>query len=306
VGWSRTFPHPLRPITSTIVPGLGRFSNSPAADEYLAQLALGAVTSLKLGSGPGTDFLAISFSALDIVGHQFGPRSHEVQDTLARLDRTLGTFLDTLDKQVGKGRYVVALGADHGVALLAEQAKAAGRDAGRVASLALKQAAQKAAVAELGPSSAPYAVDVQTHEVYFGPGVHERLAARPGAIGRVLAALRAVPGVADAVDAGELGDPKDPLRKAAALSYFAGRSGDMLVLPRRDWTMGAYGTNHGTIYDYDQQVPVVLFGTDVKPGKYDQPASPADIAPTLARLVGVKLAAAEGRVLTEGLVAPKK
>jgi hypothetical protein len=142
--------------------------------------------------------------------------------------------------------------------------------------------------------------------VYFGPGVHERLAARPGAIGRVLAALRAVPGVADAADAGELDKASDdPLRKAASLSYFAGRSGDMLVLPRRDWTMGAYGTNHGTIYDYDQQVPVVLFGTDVKPGKYDQPASPADLAPTLARLVGVKLAAAEGRVLTEALVAPR-
>jgi hypothetical protein len=87
---------------------------------------------MKLGQGPGTDYLAISFSALDVVGHDFGPRSHEIQDVLMRLDETLGKFLADLDKKVGKDRYVLAFTADHGVAEIPEQAKAEGKDAGRI------------------------------------------------------------------------------------------------------------------------------------------------------------------------------
>ena len=87
----------------------------PSRTRISGGLAVAAVDALKLGQGRGTDFLGISFSALDLVGHDFGPRSHEVQDVLARLDQTIGALLAHLDRTVGAGNYVVGLSADHGV-----------------------------------------------------------------------------------------------------------------------------------------------------------------------------------------------
>ena len=96
------FPHPLSGAGNTPDAHFyDAWEQSPFSDAYLGQMAEAAVDALKLGQGAGTDYLAISFSALDLVGHDFGPRSHEVQDVLARLDRTLGSLLAHLDRRVG-------------------------------------------------------------------------------------------------------------------------------------------------------------------------------------------------------------
>jgi predicted AlkP superfamily pyrophosphatase or phosphodiesterase len=262
---------------------------------------------MKLGQGPAIDYLAVSFSMTDIVGHSFGPRSHEVQDVLARLDTVIGTLLDTLDRSVGPRGYVLALAADHGVAPIPEQAKREGLDAGRIESDALKKRLQDAVSGELGRGD--FVAAVSTHELYLQPGVRERLAAKPGALARVTAALRAVPGVAEAFAGDELAagaqQASTPAARAAMLSYFPGRSGDFLVVPRPNWVMGNLGTNHGSINPYDQRVPVVLYGAGVRPGKYERAISPADIAPTLAQAVGVRLEKAEGKPLSEALRASK-
>ena len=117
----RTFPHPLgvaggKPDARFF----GRWRESPFSDEYLGRMATAAVDALSLGKGEHTDLLAVSFSALDAVGHVYGPRSHEVQDVLVRLDLTIGRLLDHLDRTVGTSNYVLALSADHGVADIPE------------------------------------------------------------------------------------------------------------------------------------------------------------------------------------------
>ena len=115
--YSRTFPHPLRgKADSTKADPLfySQWQASPYADTYLAELAKTAVDKLALGKHEVTDFLAVSFSSVDYVGHAFGPRSWEIQDILARLDRDLGALFSHLDGAVGKGNYVVAFSADHG------------------------------------------------------------------------------------------------------------------------------------------------------------------------------------------------
>src|SRR5262245_56489859 len=121
------FPHNVRGKGNELD---GSFSDawesSPYSDAYLAALAARAIDALKLGRTAGTDFLGISFSALDKVGHDFGPESHENQDVLARLDQEVGALLDKLDRDVGAGNYTVALTADHGVAPVPEQLKARG------------------------------------------------------------------------------------------------------------------------------------------------------------------------------------
>jgi hypothetical protein len=310
--WTSAFPHPVRPPASAVATpaerearGLHAWAYTPFPDELLLALAQAGVTKLNLGRRQTTDVLAISFSALDTVGHAFGPRSHEVQDSLMRLDRLLGDLLATLDRSVGRGRYLLALTADHGVAAYPEQLLAEGQDAGRVSGERLRQVLGQALTAELGAGK--HLSSVLYTDIYLAPGVHERLKQRPGALGRVLTAVGTVPGVVAVFDGDELRDPAkltDPLARAAALSHFPGRSGHIVFAPRTNWLTTATGTTHGTQHDYDQHVPVVLYGAGIRPGRYDAPVTPADIAPTLAALVGVSLPTAEGRVLTEALTAP--
>ncbi len=88
---------------------------SPLSDEYLGKPAAASVETLQLGRRGTVDFLGVSFSALDLVGHAFGPNSHEVQDLVARLDVTIGELLDHPDASVGAGSYVLGFSADHGV-----------------------------------------------------------------------------------------------------------------------------------------------------------------------------------------------
>jgi predicted AlkP superfamily pyrophosphatase or phosphodiesterase len=302
--WTRVFPHTLRyePASSTSPRRFSLWEKSPFPDEYLVTLATGALAAMKLGQGEGTDFLAVSFSSLDLVGHAYGPRSHEVQDVLARLDRLLGKLLEALDTQVGRGRYVVALGADHGVAVYPEQLQAEKLDAGRVPMAELKTKLEAALKAELGPGD--HVANVLYTDLYLAPGVLDRLHAKAGAAKRVLDAVRGVPGVAAAYSSMDLRDPasaKDPLQRAAALSHYPGRSGDLIFLPKVNWLTTPTGTTHGTQHQYDQHVPVLLYGAGIKPGKQDRRVSPADIAPTLAKLCGVTLPKAEGQPLDEAL-----
>src|SRR4029079_15583595 len=92
------------------------------------------------GRGPQIDFLGVSFSALDLVGHAYGPDSHEVQDMVARLDVTIGALLDHLDRTVGAGNYVVALTADHGVGEIPEESGSGGRETNAETTAAIEKA----------------------------------------------------------------------------------------------------------------------------------------------------------------------
>src|SRR5260370_25801979 len=100
---------------------------SPYLHDFLEQMAEAAVDQMRLGTEDRIDFLGVSFSSLDSVGHGYGPGSHEIQDMLVRLDITLGKLLDHLDKKVGAGNYILAMTSDHGVADLPEQTPAGGR-----------------------------------------------------------------------------------------------------------------------------------------------------------------------------------
>jgi hypothetical protein len=93
----------------------------------------------------------------------------------------------------------------------------------------------------------------------------------------------------------------DALLRAAALSFVPGRSGDLVLAPRPGWTFTVDATSHGSANRDDQHVPIVLFGYGVKPGTYGEAVTPADIAPTLARICGITLPDAEGRALTPAL-----
>ena len=274
------------------------WESSPFSDEYLNALAMTAIDAMKLGRGPGTDFLSISFSALDKVGHDFGPDSHETQDTLIHLDQQLGLLFDKLDRDLGKGAYVVGLTSDHGVAPVPERVKAQGFDAGRINTSAVGKAIDSVLARELGPGT--YNTRVIYNDIYFNEGVYAKLAQNAKAMDAVLETVRKTEGVWRVYRKEQL-SATDPLTRAPALSHYEGRSGDIKMLGRAYWITSSSTTTHGTGHRYDTRVPVMLYGFGIKKGEYLDQIAPIDLAPTLAFLNGVTLSDAMGRVLSEAL-----
>jgi predicted AlkP superfamily pyrophosphatase or phosphodiesterase len=314
-GENLTFPHPLRGKSGGPEPDAvfyDEWQASPFADTALTRLAETAVDSLGLGKGTGTDYLGIGYSSPDYVGHAFGPRSWEIQDVLVRLDADIADLFAHLDKTVGRGNYVVALSADHGVVPIPEDMGATGADAGRLHLPEVQARIEKA----LEPLSypKPAVARITGSDIYFVPGVYDRLRTDAPAMKAVLEAIESVPGVEGAFRAEELaGRPatQDPLREAMADSFYAPRSGDLFIVPKAYWLIDSRpsgeperGTGHGTPWNYDQHVPLLLMGFGIRPGQYFAPVTPADIAPTLAALCGVTLAPRDGQTLGEALANP--
>ena len=301
VGWTNTFPHPLA------VPGgkidadyYARWQRSPYADEYLGRMAAASIDALKLGQGSTTDFLGVSFSAVDGVGHVYGPRSHEIQDLLVRLDRTIGKLLEHLDSTVGAGNYVLGLSADHGVSEIPEQI-----GGGRIASKAVTTALQNVLVPALGPGT--HVLSSTYTNIYLDDAARTRLTKDKVLRAAAMKALLSVEGIEFAFWGPDLATSaarasSDRVRRAAALSQFPGRSGDIIIAPREKWLMTtAAVTTHGSQYSYDQRVPVILFGKSLRTGRYTGAATPADLMPTLAAVAKIKIARTDGHVLTEAI-----
>jgi predicted AlkP superfamily pyrophosphatase or phosphodiesterase len=315
-GWDLTFPHALRGKSADAEPDAAfyeQWASSPFADTYLTHLADAAVDALGLGKSGATDFLGIGYSSIDYVGHAFGPRSREIQEILITLDKDLGDLFAHLDKRVGRGNYVVALSADHGVVPIPDDMAKTGVDAGLLHVPELQDRIEKALEPFNYPK--PAIARIASSDIYFVPGLGDRLTQDGSAIQAVTDAALSVPGVGSVYWAGEVqGRPatQNPIRAAVADSFFAGRSGDLIVIPKPYWLVDGTpagktrpgGTGHGTPYYYDQHVPILLMGFGIQSGEYLREVTPADIAPTLASLCGITLAPRDGHVLAEAIAKP--
>jgi predicted AlkP superfamily pyrophosphatase or phosphodiesterase len=312
-GWGPAFPHPLRAKdgSGNADPDFyEQWASSPFADTYLTQLAEAAIGKLGLGKSLGTDYLGVSYSSVDYVGHEFGPRSREIQDMLVRLDKDLGELFSYLDSNVGRGNYVVAFTADHGVAPIPEDMKTSGADAGWLNMADVRERVET--VLTTFNSTKPAVAGITDSELYFSTGVYDQLKRDSGAMQMVIDAIQGVPGVAHVYRREEIEDrpaTSNSIRRAFANSYFPWRSGDLIVVPQAYWPVTYAsagkkregGTTHGTPYYYDQRVPLIFMGWGIQPGQYHGDVTPADIAPTLASLCGITLSTRDGHVLGEAL-----
>jgi predicted AlkP superfamily pyrophosphatase or phosphodiesterase len=309
LGWGMAFPHAFGTEDRNFYP---RWEESPLSDEYLEEMAEAAVDGLHLGGASGTDFLGISFSALDLVGHAFGPRSHEAQDVLVRLDRTVGRLLEYLDAHVGRDNYVLALASDHGVGDIPEQvagARVSAETVVRVIDETLRSVfggppRDLQEVIRPFNGAGVYVSGLSNNDVYFRKGVFDRLTADPKAMQAVIDGLTGIPGIervlrGDRLATTEARGSSDPFTRAAALSYVPLQSGDLVLVLRENAVMSTSAANHGTARDYDQRIPIILYGPGVRAGRYDGPATSADIAVTLAARVGLSMPSADGRVLVQ-------
>lgn len=301
-GWSGLFPHVLKGAEGADAQYARQWQRSGFSDAYLGALALTLVDSFNLGGRNATDFLGVSLSGSDRVGHAFGPHSREYEDIVARLDDVLGDLIETLDKKVGRRNYVLALSADHGVAPVV------GVDGlGRVYGEDVRDRVEEVLTARYGPSADGSHVEwYVTGGVYLRKATRTRLATDPATQRAVQSAVEEIPGVARLLYAPAIAaDSKDPMVRMAALSGNPERAGDFIVVSARNWIATTRGgqdaASHNGPYDYNQRVPLLLLGGAIRPGIYDAAVSPADIAPTLAAVSGASLSTSEGRVLTEAL-----
>ena len=216
-------------------------------------MAVAALEQLQLGQRASTDYLAIGFSALDKVGHRFGPKSHEVQDVLIRLDATLGKLLDELDRWVGQDRYVIGLSSDHGVSPIPEQMIALGFDAGRLRSRPVREHLESVLEQLLG--SGPHVAGMAINSVYLVPNAQRQLAQNPQLRVGVLEGFKEIPGIQKAFFADTLPERRlseDDLERAAALSFYPGRTGDLVFVPKPYWMSG------GTVSYTHLTLPTIL------------------------------------------------
>ncbi len=273
---------------------------SPFSNDLLVQAAKAALEGEGLGKDEVTDLLAVSFSGTDRVYHAYGPYSWEMQDTLYRLDRTVGELLTAAERAAGgRANLVVVLTADHGGAAAPEHWAAEGLPARRLNPKELAQGLNQELRARF-PQTEVMAT-VEELDVYLaGKGLEESTG--DGATVRRAAAawLSRQPGITLAVarddlyTAADVGGLLEPLRKG----YYPGRSGDVLYVPQPYLVVSTMtqGTNHSTPYSYDAQVPVVFAGKGVKPGTHMRQISTTDVAPTLAALMELGApASAEGQ-----------
>jgi predicted AlkP superfamily pyrophosphatase or phosphodiesterase len=301
-GWTPLFPHVVRGSGDETDSSFHtQWERSPFGDAFLGRLAAHLAQSFALGTRDTTDVLMVSFSSPDLVGHAFGPRSQEIQDMYAHLDRTLGSLFDALDRQVGRDQYVVALTSDHGVAVLPEQAKQTGQDGGRIVANNLATFIERTAQVA-GPGR--YIARLYGNDVYFEPGMYERLHKPAAALTSVIEQLQTQPGIARVFRSEDLPNAhtsSDRVLRAAALSYVPQASGDLILALKPGWMFIATGTTHGSSNPDDQRVPVLFMGPGIAPGVYHDAVTPADVTPTLAALVGISMPRAEGRALAAAI-----
>ena len=293
-----TFPHALPTDSNDAAVAL---QGVPMMDEVTLALALEGVRQKALGTGDRTDVLAVSLSTTDAVGHRFGPDSRELHDQVLRLDRYLGVFLDSLFKMRDSTRIVIALTADHGVAPLPEaKSRYPNTGAGRV-NLGPLWADTRARLLTAGADSAGVAFDEAI--LYLHPGALAPAGIHADSVARTFAEEAArIPGVLRVDLVRELGQ-RDTTRDDIARRWFhmippdSPAAAVVTLKPYWYWEGVGYAT-HGSPHDYDANVPIILWGTRIKAGRYPDKARVVDLAPTLAELAGVRpMERLDGKVL---------
>ncbi len=295
-GLGRTFPQKIDGGRPEISPHFyTAFDHSPFSTALIGEFAQAAIREEKLGRNSATDLLCIGFSQIDTVGHGYGPDSHELMDSVLRLDDAIGALLDCIEKEVGLSRCVIVLTADHGVSPLPERVQSSRPEipAGRFDAAALDQAVIQALDQAFGPlGSEQRWITRDNFGYHLRP---EALAAKkllPSDATRVVKlSLLASPQIAFAFtrdDVLAMSDTGAALSAMQRRSFYPGRSQDVVyVLKPYLVDRAPTGTNHGSPYAYDTHVPLLFFGLGVPPGVHHERVGVDDLAPTLAALLGL-------------------
>lgn len=297
-----TFPHV---IDTTKANRYDFFRHLPAANTYTFEMAKAAIAGEGLGKKSGvTDFLAVSLSTPDYLGHATGPNSIELEDMYLRLDRDMAQFLKHLDAAVGKGQYLLFITADHGVAHIPGFVNEHKMPGGGFDDAVIRQSLNALFLEEL---KAPNVIaSIINYQVYLNDIVlTARKIDKAWIKGRIVDSLLQYPAIAHAFDTEKMGVASfpQPVRERIINGYNQKLSGDIQFLLKPQWFDGGHmGTTHGVWNPYDAHIPLLWFGWNIKPGKTYREVYMSDITPTLAALLQVQMPNASiGKVIEEVL-----
>lgn len=294
-GLGRTFPHPVAGEGPTLARAV---ASTPFGDELTLSFALGILRAERLGVDDVPDLLAVSLSSTDYIGHAYGPESLEAEDNFARLDRQVARLLEGVEELVGLDRTLVVLSADHGGCETAEHLENLGLPGGRIEPEDLLETARSAVSRHFGDPN--LVLGFANPSLWVNRSLAKQRNLEVTTIATVIA--RALEGRPDVYRAwptaslllpptagdGSVGADEGvgPVRR----SLHPQRSGDVYVVPRPYSLLlqhAAIAATHGSPWQYDASVPIIVRGPGVRPGVHPRAAGPAELAATVARLLGV-------------------
>ena len=270
--------------------------NTPFADDYLTEMAKAVLVNEKMGKDDVTDFLCISYSAPDAVGHRVGPNATELEDMYLRLDRNVEDLLNQLDQEVGAGKYTLFLTADHAVADVPQYLKDNKMPAGYFNESQVK-AKLDGFLASYYPGK-NFIGNISNGQIFLNQEAFQQDPKTSGIdmiivtelIGKYLMTMD---GVANFYTEAMLRDgnyAEGGIKGAVIRGYNARRSGDIVISLEPGWFDAAtvQGTTHGSPYTYDTHVPALFYGHGIKKGSSVRYHPITDIAPTVSALLKIK------------------
>jgi arylsulfatase A-like enzyme len=298
-GYGRVFPHPFGKSDSKYYTTL--LTVSPVGDELTLSFAEALIDGEKLGQSGNTDYLSISFSSTDYVGHLFGPSSLESEDNLLRLDRTLAQLFKFVDQKVGLASTVIVLSADHGAAEIPGYLNEFGIDAQYFKPAALDpKTLEKLPAIEAIKNK--FGIDKELIQSFFQPYVYlnhevmrEKGLNRAEVERAVAVELEKFDGVWLALPSSALAEgsrPDTPLDRAILYNYNSKRSGDIYLVFNPAWFINDFdgltvASVHGSPWRYDAFVPVIFVRREVAPQQVFREIATVDVAPTLSAILGI-------------------
>jgi predicted AlkP superfamily pyrophosphatase or phosphodiesterase len=283
---------------------------SPKGNTLLTEFAITAIQEEKLGKDKYTDFLNISYSVPDVIGHTFGPQSVEMEDIYLRLDNEIATLLKALDTNIGKENYTLFLTADHGAMENASFLNNHKLDA--AIARTTSDARNLEAFLDTKYGKASWITAVNGNNLYLNKvTIDEQKLTLPIIQKEAADYLMTLPEVSFALTANDLQTfvYEEGIRKTIQNGYYVKRSGDVIISyssgtiihpnPNIDVEM-VNGTVHGSGYSYDTHVPLIWIGKGIKSGESVRAVNPIDIAPSLSMLLNIPLpSSSQGKPLTE-------
>ncbi len=294
------FPHKLSKIPAAYK--YESFKTTPFANTFTFDFAKAAIENEGLGKGSVTDFLAVSISSTDYIGHAFGPNSVEIEDTYLRLDRDIADLLSYLDKKLGAGNYLFFLTADHGVAHIPAFMNENKIPAGTFEDADIARELNGLIDTVFGVKRG--VMSVMNYQVYLNSTAIETAGKDMEAIKKlVIKTLKQKPYIiqAFATDDIEMTALTQPQKEMMLNGYNPKRSGDIQFTFKPGYFDGSViGTTHGLWNPYDAHIPLLWFGWKVKHGKSNREVYMTDIAATLAAMLQIQMPnGSVGKVITE-------
>lgn len=282
------FPHKLKQFKGK---NYGAVRTTPYGNTLTFDFAKAAIEGYNLGGGKFTDFLAVSFSSPDAIGHTYGPNSIEIEDNYLRLDKELADFFAYLDKRFGKGNYLYFITADHGVSESPGYYLENKMPSGALLDKDFETPLVEGLKEKFGVEKP--ILSFANYQLYMNWEELDKKGADRKEVERVIkSVLLKAPGIANVLATESLGTAPIPdyIKNMLIKGYNVKRSGDFVVIPQPTWKGGSLkGATHGTWYPYDAHIPLVWMGWKIKPGSTNRVTGMTDIAPTLAALLHIQM-----------------